>query len=78
MLLTGVQMAKLLGVSRVTYYTWVKQDVPKIRKGNDKRIRGVLRELLATMQGGWPADEVKGLTSDKRFEKLLELMPTGE
>lgn len=77
MLLTGVQMAKLFSVSRVTYYAWVKTDKPRLRKTNDERVRNMLRRLLEIMRDGWPKDEVKGMNSTMRFKSLLAILAEG-
>ena len=44
MLLTTGNMAELLGVSRMTYYGWVKGN--KIRKNNDKKYDSHLKNFL--------------------------------
>ena len=56
MLLTTSNMAELLGVSRMTYYGWVKGK--PVRKKNDERVRDMLRKLLVTMENGWPMPEL--------------------
>jgi DNA-binding XRE family transcriptional regulator len=44
MLLTTLDMSELLGVSRMTYYGWVRGK--KIRQSNDQSVRAMLRKLL--------------------------------
>lgn len=72
MLLTTSNMAELLGVSRMTYYGWVKGK--SIRKKNDEKVRDTLRELLAVMSDGWPQPEVIAIEQKERFQRLLEIL----
>ena len=72
MLLTTGNMAELLGVSRMTYYGWVKGK--SIRKKNDEKVRDTLRELLAVMSEGWPQPEVIAIEQKERFQRLLEIV----
>ncbi len=72
MLLTTGNMAELLGVSRMTYYGWVKGK--SIRKKNDEKVRDTLRELLAVMSDGWPKPEVIAIEQKERFQRLLEIL----
>ena len=65
-------MSELLGVSRMTYYGWVKGK--QIRKNNDKKVRSTLKRLLDIMTDGWPAPEVIAMEQKYRFERLLEVM----
>ncbi len=72
MLLTTGNMAELLGVSRMTYYGWVKGK--SIRKKNDEKVRDTLRELLVVMSEGWPQPEVIAIEQKERFQRLLEIL----
>lgn len=72
MLLTTGNMAELLGVSRMTYYGWVKGK--SIRKKNDEKVRDTLRELLRVMSEGWPQPEVIAIEQKERFQRLLEIL----
>lgn len=72
MLLTTSNMAELLGVSRMTYYGWVKGK--SIRKKNDEKVRDTLRELLRVMSEGWPQPEVIAIEQKERFQRLLEIL----
>jgi|TARA_R100000482_G_scaffold124788_1_gene79054 DNA-binding XRE family transcriptional regulator len=72
MLLTTGNMAELLGVSRMTYYAWVKGK--PIRKKNDIKVRDMLRQLLALMTEGWPQPDVIALEQKYRFQRLLEIL----
>jgi len=76
MLLTTSNMAELLGVSRMTYYGWVKGK--PVRKKNDERVRAVLKSLLATMSQGWPQPDVIALEQKHRFQRLLEIFEEQE
>jgi hypothetical protein len=73
MLLTTQDMSELLGVSRMTYYGWVKGK--PLRKSNDEVVRSVLKRLLAVMTDhGWPMPEVIAADQKQRKERLLELL----
>jgi DNA-binding XRE family transcriptional regulator len=72
MLLTTGNMAELLGVSRMTYYGWVKGKA--IRKKNDEKVRDVLRHMLTMLSDGWPQPEVIALDQKQRFQRLLEIL----
>ena len=73
MLLSVVDMAKVLGVSRITYYNWVKGGV--IRPANLKKLKGSLKQLLALVtQNKWPTPEVLAMDQPQRLQHLLELL----
>ena len=72
MLLTTSNMSKLFGVSRMTYYGWVRGN--KIRDKNDKKVRETLSFLLDAMKEGGPAPEVIAMDQKYRFERLLEIV----
>jgi len=73
MLLTTTDMAELLGVSRMTYYGWVKGKV--LRKANDAAVRAMLKRLLAVMTDHeWPMPEVIAAEQKQRKERLLEIL----
>jgi DNA-binding transcriptional regulator YiaG len=73
MLLTTSDMAELLGVSRMTYYGWVKGRA--LRKSNDAAVRVMLKRLLAVMTDhGWPMPEVIASTQKQRKERLLAIL----
>jgi len=74
MLLTVTQMAKALTVSRVTYSGWVEGK--PIRKGNDIKVREILRRMLTMVLDGWPNPTAKEMTSVDRFNLTMgELHP---
>tara|TARA_R100001530_G_scaffold1663_1_gene2947 strand:+ start:958 stop:1242 length:285 start_codon:yes stop_codon:yes gene_type:complete len=72
MLLTTSNMAELLGVSRMTFYGWVKGK--PVRRKNDARVRNILRKLLSSMESGWPQPKVIALEQKERFKRLLEIL----
>jgi DNA-binding transcriptional regulator YiaG len=76
MLLTTSDMSELLGVSRMTYYGWVKGKT--LRKANDDAVRAMLKRLLAVMTDhGWPMPEVIAADQKQRKERLLEILNQG-
>ncbi len=75
MLLTTSDMSELLGVSRMTYYGWVKGK--SLRAANDESVRTMLRKLLAVMSNhGWPMPEVIAASQKQRKERLVEILNT--
>jgi DNA-binding XRE family transcriptional regulator len=73
MLLTTADMSELLGVSRMTYYGWVRGK--PLRKTNDEAVRAMLKRLLAVMtEHGWPSPEVIGAAQKQRKERLLQIL----
>jgi len=75
MLLTTGNMSTLFGVSRMTYYGWVKGK--PLRKSNDIVVRRVLRQLLDVMKNHqWPMPEVIASDQRERFSRLQELLNT--
>jgi DNA-binding transcriptional regulator YiaG len=77
MLLTTADMAELLGVSRVTYYGWVKGR--PIRRSNENAARAMLKRMLAVVtKYGWPTPEAIAANQKQRKQYLLELLKTVE
>jgi DNA-binding transcriptional regulator YiaG len=73
MLLTTSDMSELLGVSRMTYYGWVKGK--PLRESNDKSVRIMLRKLLDVMtQHNWPTPEVIASDQKQRKERLVAVL----
>lgn len=73
MLLTTSDMAELLGVSRMTYYGWVRGKA--LRKSNDESVRTMLRKLLDVMtQHHWPTPEVIASDQKQRKERLVAVL----
>ena len=77
MLLTATQMAKVLGVSRVTYNGWVRGT--PIRNKNGEKVRKLLKKMMGVMtEQEWPSPEVIAMSSPQRFDSLIELMKEDE
>jgi DNA-binding XRE family transcriptional regulator len=73
MMLTTNDMASLFGVSRMTYYGWVRGKV--LRKTNDEIVRIVLKQLLSIMvEDKWPTPDVIAMEQKQRKERLDECM----
>lgn len=73
MMLTKGQMARLLGVSRVTYYNWQAAGHPAPR--NMGYTRKVLKELLRIMvDHEWPSPRVVAMDSEERLVELQKLV----
>jgi DNA-binding XRE family transcriptional regulator len=73
MLLTTSDMSELLGVSRMTYYGWVRGKL--LRKSNDESVRTMLRKLLDVMtQHNWPTPEVIASDQKQRKERLMVVL----
>ena len=77
MLLTATQMAKVLGVSRVTYNGW--GGGKHIRKKNGEKVRKLLKKMMGVMtEQEWPSPEIIAMSSPQRFNSLIELMKEDE
>lgn len=73
MLLTTDNMASLFGVSRMTYYGWVRGK--PLRKSSDIAVRTMLKQLLTVMvEDKWPSPEVIGMEQPQRKAHLDELL----
>lgn len=73
MLLTVRDISDLFGVTRATYYGWLRGK--PIRKTNDATVRAVLKRLLAVMtQHSWPMPEIIAADQKQRKERLQELL----
>lgn len=73
MMLTINDMAKLMGVTRMTYYSWLRGSQP--RPGNAASVRLMLRKLLAIMtEHSWPTTEVIIMSQTERLTYLEELL----
>jgi DNA-binding XRE family transcriptional regulator len=73
MLLTTNDMSSLFGVTRMTYYGWVRGK--PLRKSSDEFVRAVLKQLLAVMvEDKWPTPDVIAMEQKQRKEQLDELM----
>ena len=73
MLLTTDNMASLFGVSRMTYYGWVRGKV--LRKSNETTVKAALKRLLNIMvEDKWPTPDVIAMEQPQRKERLDELL----
>jgi DNA-binding XRE family transcriptional regulator len=73
MLMTSGQMAQVLGVSRMTYYNWLRGK--PVSKPNGDVARQAIRNLIFLMSAHqWPSDEVAKMSSAQRHERLLALL----
>jgi hypothetical protein len=73
MLLAKTHMARLLGVSRVTYHNWSKAGTLPTR--GSPYSRKVVKELLRILvEEEWPSPRVIVMTADERFEELHKLI----
>lgn len=73
MLLTVQDMSDLFGVTRATYYGWLRGK--PIRKSNDVTVRVMLKRLLAVMtEHSWPMPEVIAANQKQRKERLQQLL----
>lgn len=73
MLLTTQDMSSLLGVSRMTYYGWVRGK--PVRQNNTEFVRGMLKKLLTIMtEHQWPKPEVIAMEQKQRKQCLDELL----
>jgi len=73
MLLTHTQMARLLGVSRVTYYNWRKVGRPAER--NMAKTRAILKDMLRVIvENEWPTPAVVAMDQDDRLLELQKLV----
>lgn len=73
MLLTNGQMARLLGVSRVTYYNWKKLGHPAER--NVAKTRAILKDMLRVMtEHDWPTPAIVAADQDQRLIELQKLI----
>jgi DNA-binding transcriptional regulator YiaG len=72
MLLTSKSMADLLGMSRITYYNWVKgRNKPR----NVPRVRKVIKAMLqVVVDKNWPTPEVVIADQKTRLEMLKEAL----
>ena len=76
MLLTTTDMAEVFGVSRMTYYSWLKGK--PLRQSNDEKVRVMLKRLLSLMTDhGWPMPEVIAGSQPQRRDHLHKLLNEG-
>lgn len=71
--LTTTGLARALGVSRMTYYSWVKGNPP--RRSSEDEVKKKIRALLAVVtETNWPTKATMDLSSSARAERVLALM----
>lgn len=70
--LSSTDMAAAIGVSRMTYYLWVRGG--NMRPSQAGRVRRVIRVLLDLMKNDLWDNEVKPLPPPERRERLLALV----
>lgn len=74
MLLSASDMADLFGVSRVTYYAWVRGN-GKVREQRKAVVKQLLRDLIAVIkEHGWPSEKVQRMKAPARLEYLKSLL----
>lgn len=77
MQLTIGDMAKLFGVTRATYYAWVRGG--KIRQHNVAKVKDTLRQVLPLLRSGeWPPSGSSKMSSGDRLDSLLEILGAEE
>lgn len=73
LLLSPADMAVIIGVSRVTYYNWVKGK--PLRGKNKDKVQAALRKLLVLVtQKKWPTPETRALEPAMRQAQIVALM----
>jgi DNA-binding XRE family transcriptional regulator len=73
MMLTNSNLAEIIGVSRMTYYSWVKGK--PIREKNFKKVQAILRTLLDIMtKHDWPKPSIIALDQNQRFGTLKGIL----
>jgi len=77
MLLTVKDMAKILGASRQTYYSWVSGIEP--RPSRTAKLRVTIRKMVNVLRDeGWPSTEVLEMEPADRVKYLSDLMEAQE
>jgi DNA-binding XRE family transcriptional regulator len=73
MMLTVADMARAVGVSRVTYHSWINGK--RLRKENEEALKRLIRQLITVMhEHQWPGAEVEKLGPRARSARLLALL----
>lgn len=78
MLLTKSQMANVLGISRVHYYSLLEASASgraeDMRKTTREKVRyGLVKLLTVAQKHQWPSEEHATMPPSQRFERLKEL-----
>lgn len=75
MLLTVDSMVKLYGITRVTYYNWLRGKA--MRKSMAEQVRKVTRQLVTCVSKyNWPYDAVFVANQAERLKMLQDLVET--
>jgi DNA-binding XRE family transcriptional regulator len=73
LLLSTTDMAKLFGVSRVTYYSWLRG--ASMRSTCVPKVKTALKQLLAVVEEHkWPTDDVIVMGPRERTKRFLDLL----
>jgi len=73
MRITQGEMAKVFGVSRLTYIRWVQGT--SLKPTNASRVRDTLRRIMGLVRAQqWPTPDVVALPADIRCQRLLALL----
>lgn len=73
MVLNISQLTELMGVSRMSYYGWLKGK--PIRKNSEDKVKKTVKNLLFVMKEyDWPTAEVVAMESKDRFERLKSIL----
>ena len=73
MLLNVSQFTKLLGVSRMSYYGWLKGK--PIRRASEDKVKQTVKNLLYVMKEySWPTAEVIAMDPAERFDRLKTIL----
>jgi|TARA_R110000868_G_scaffold21613_11_gene89461 DNA-binding XRE family transcriptional regulator len=68
-----VDMAKVIGVSRITYYKWMKGG--NMRHTTLTGVEAILRKITHIMrEQHWPSGPEMTISSERRAERLLSLL----
>lgn len=75
LMLDKSSMARVLGVSRVSYHAWLSGGT--IRQSNLDYVRSTLRKVIAVIKDHqWPSPDVRAMTFKQRKQKLDALLET--
>lgn len=73
MMLNVTQMTELMGVSRMSYYGWIRGK--SIRKVNEDKVKKTVKNLLVVMKEyDWPTTVEIVMEPSERFARLKELL----
>lgn len=73
LLISAKRMSEFFGVSRMTYYRWVKHG--DVQERFDARNREVMTQLISfCREHNWPDADTRKLTQAQRYDKLTALL----